>query len=177
MYTLNELITVRYNSAELAVPHKVLALDPGNCTGYAIFTDGECSEAGQIETIQEHQNNNGVSCLIDWDAVFVLLEQDDWDYVVMENYRIYSHKLDRHTFSEVPTLRLIGGIDAWCDQRRTPLFYTMATNAKGFVTDAKLKAWGLNKTHALRHSADAIRHAIYFLLVTYPLTQQKNGGR
>jgi hypothetical protein len=39
----------------------------------------------------------------------------------------------------------------------------MASQAKAFVTDQKLKEWGFWK-EGMRHSRDAIRHGLYFLL-------------
>ena len=45
------------------------------------------------------------------------------------------------------------------------LKFLFTIKAKGFVTDAKLKEWGLWQD-GLRHSRDAIRHGIYFLVVS-----------
>jgi hypothetical protein len=43
------------------------------------------------------------------------------------------------------------------------IHYQMATTAKTFVTDEKLKQWGFWQ-EGMRHSRDAIRHGLYFLL-------------
>ena len=46
-----------------------------------------------------------------------------------------------------------------------PIAYQMAFQGKGFATDARLKEWGFWK-EGMKHSRDAIRHGIYYLLVT-----------
>jgi hypothetical protein len=47
----------------------------------------------------------------------------------------------------------------------------MAHQAKGFVTDEKLKAWGFYQK-GVRHARDSIRHACYFLLFDKSLDQK-----
>lgn len=84
--------------------------------------------------------------------------------VIYENYRVYAHKLERHSNSEVYTLRLVGVIEYLCDvKHKIPYYNQMAQQAKGFVTDDKLKKWGYYR-QGLRHARDAIRHGCYFLL-------------
>ena len=87
-------------------------------------------------------------------------------HVICEDYRVYAHKLERHANSQVVTLRLIGGIDYVCRfMMELPLAYAMAVSAKGFITDDRLKDWGMWQP-SMKHSRDAIRHGLYFLIVT-----------
>jgi hypothetical protein len=117
-------------------------------------------ECGQLATVvrfgggdEHHINVTGITKLID------IYEPD---IVVMENYRVYKNKLDRHTNSDVPTLQLIGQIKYVCGQRNIPIALQMAAQAKGFADDNKLKQW--NFWGRSVHARDAIRHGVYYLL-------------
>jgi hypothetical protein len=137
------------------IPKDTLCLDPGETTGWALFHFQHLVRCGQIETVKDGE--------IQWGNLHHLFWETLPAFVVCEDYRIYAHKLARHTFSPVITLRLIGGIELTCYQNNWPIVYQMATTAKGFVTDEKLKEWGFWQEN-MRHSRDAIRHGIYFLL-------------
>ncbi len=155
MYSFEELVKRVRKDDKL--PNYLLALDPGETTGFAIFNKLSLVREGQIRTIEGD--------IIFWDEIERLIVNSEFsiDCIVCENYRIYQHKLARHSYSPVMTLRLIGGIDYLARKLHISIYYQMATQAKGFVTDEKLKQWGFwlpNK----RHSRDAIRHACYFLL-------------
>jgi hypothetical protein len=140
---------------DFKVPNRMLCLDPGETSGWAYFRGTELVSSGQIRTVNDGK--------IDWDALTELLDNHLIARLVCEDYRIYEHKLTRHTFSPVLTLRLIGGIEYYANINELPITYQMAAQAKGFVTDAKLKTWGLYQ-EGMRHSRDAIRHGIYYLL-------------
>lgn len=137
----------------------VICLDPGETTGFAIFDNTTLVRSGQLHTVE-----NGK---ILWDNLIEFLTKNvdttKNNYFVCENYRIYQHKLARHSFSPVVTLRLIGGIDLIAHSSEIPIYYQMAAQAKGFVTDQKLKDWGF-WIKGKNHARDAIRHGIYFLL-------------
>jgi hypothetical protein len=162
-----------------ATPERLLCLDPGETTGWALFEHQQLVRWEQIETVKDEQ--------IIWKNLIDLFIDTNPTYIVCEDYRIYEHKLARHSFSPVLTLRLIGGIDllsfmgwyvqavdrVYADSRdkstnflmrcTCPIHYQMATTAKGFVTDDKLKYWDFWQD-GMRHSRDAIRHGCYFLL-------------
>lgn len=142
------------------MPEVLLCLDPGHTTGYCVFRRGILTVAGQIRTVNQDDS-------INWSDVRLLMDNIKPTHVVMEDYRVYSHKLERHSFSRVPTLRLIGAIDYLCWERNVPTFYQMATSHKGFVTDEKLKRWGLYE-QGQRHSRDSMRAGLYFLIVVWP---------
>jgi len=155
------------------IPNRMLCLDPGETTGWALFEDHQLVRWGQIPTVVDGK--------IKWHELDLLFIDTMPDYVVCEDYRVYDHKLDRHSYSQVPTLRLIGGIDLMCnlgwytveeaedvdnsyyEQHTCPIHYQMAVTAKSFCTDEKLKQWGFWQ-EGMRHSRDAIRHGCYFLL-------------
>lgn len=167
MYSLSELIAAKYKGREELIPKRMLCLDPGNDTGWSYFENGNLVRWGQLDTAEDKGGVNGSSTLLFWKPLQNLFFDCAPTVVVCENYRVYSHKLERHTFSEIPTLRLIGGIDFLAFSLKTQVFYQMATAHKGFVTDDKLKYWGLWK-EGQRHSRDSIRAGVYYLLVSNP---------
>lgn len=132
---------------EIAWP--VVSLDPGDTTGWSVFQDGELKSAGQIPgTAQEIEN---------------LLESWEPAVVVAEEYRVYGWKAKQHSWSDVPTLQLIGAMKYICEKLGIPYFMQSAQQAKGFATNDKLQGWGLWQASS-RHANDAIRHAVYYLL-------------
>lgn len=189
-----ELIRKVYSGDFSTIPERMLVLDPGETTGWALFEKGYLKSYGQEETVvlSKEKGAKQGDKTIDWCALESLFVMEEPTLVVCENYRIYAHKLERHSYSQVETLRLIGGIDMMCHngwmQREVPgdgwddklwigdpcefqkyyqpvpIAYQMAVQAKGFVTDEKLKEWGF-WLEGMRHSRDAIRHGIYYLVI------------
>lgn len=134
-------------------PARLLCLDPGHTTGWAVFENGLLTASGQAATMDKG-----------WSEIDNLFNDVQPTMVIYENYRVYAHKLERHSNSEVYTLRLIGVIEYLCDVKfGIPQYNQMAHQAKGFVTDEKLKKWGFYK-RAEKHARDAMRHGCYFLL-------------
>jgi hypothetical protein len=146
------LMKVRQNDRRWQVPSRLLALDPGETTGWALFVEGELKDAGQI--VARH---NPAQALVE------LFNKTNPTDVVAEDYKVYSWKIRDHSWSNLFTPKLIGALQMLCAQRRIPLTMQMAQSAKGFCTNDKLYMWGLHK-HGKRHADDAIRHAVYFLL-------------
>jgi hypothetical protein len=167
MNSYEELLNKIYAGAPDALPKSLLCLDPGETTGWALFENGKLTRWGQAKTVigTTAPGRKKGPKVMNWSELQDLFEFTEPTAVVCEDYKIYAHKLDRHTFSSVETLRLIGGIDMTCAMKELPLAYQMAVQAKGFVTDAKLKRWGF-WIEGMRHSRDAIRHGIYYLFVT-----------
>lgn len=136
----------------------VLALDPGETTGVAAFgcTDKEATlvHAGQIKTwpIQDCVHN-----------LTKLLDDIKPDFVVFELYAVYEWKSDSHSWSQIPTVQVIGSLQTLLVQRNIPWTSQTAQVAKNFCKDEKLEEWGF-WLKGLRHARDAIRHGCYFLL-------------
>ena len=138
------------------VPHKLICFDPGKTTGWCTFVDGRLDHYGQIEHCYDDDN-------IDVSGVLKLLQEEQPDFILYEDYKVYAHKLTRHTFNPVFTLRLIGAIETYSQMNNIPTHKQMAVTAKNFCTDDKLKQWGFWEP-GMRHARDAIRHGCYFLL-------------
>lgn len=131
-------------------PSTLLALDPGETTGWALFRDGTLTGAGQFR----------VSSVTVFDRLFDRFQPDQ---LVVEQYRIYPWRSKQHQWSDVPTLRYIGAIQHAAALRGIPIHFQMAQLVKVFCTNTKLKQWGLHKD-GLKHADDAIRHGCYYLL-------------
>ncbi len=149
---------VRKAKSVKAFEGRLLALDPGQTTGACIWDciSGEDDRRiwhGQLDT---WPMSNGVK------NFSALLAQFHPTLVVYESYNIYSWKLETHSFSDVPTLRIIGGMETQLLQLGIPYTHQSAQVAKTFVTDEKLHQFGYWEK-GLKHSRDAHRHAIYFL--------------
>lgn len=138
------------------VPERLLVFDPGKTTGWCLFEKGHLSKVGHLESCYDDNN-------IDTAPFIELLSEIKPDFVLYEDYRVYAHKLERHTFNPVFTLRLIGAIEAYVQINKISAHKQMAVTAKNFVTDDKLKQWGFYQS-GMKHARDAIRHACYFLL-------------
>lgn len=160
MITFEALCQAR-GVVELSTPTRLLCLDPGHTTGWCVFEGIKLSTWGQTDTIVNRVGNNEGD--LDWLAFEQLLTQTRPERIVCEDYRVYSHKLDRHTNSRILTIHIIGALEYYCAMHDIPLEFRLAAAAKGFVTDDKLKAWGFYQP-GMRHSRDAIRHGIYELL-------------
>ena len=145
--TFDELLK-RYRP-EYKPPELLLAIDPGETTGYATFVKGKYFHSGIIQ----------FSATYDWQLLFATTP----DIVVCEEYRIYGGQRLAHTGSKVETVRIIGVIEYMCRQYYIPIHMQMASSHKNFCTDDKLKEWnfykGINK-----HARDAIRIGCYWLL-------------
>lgn len=145
------------NKRQKFADNKLLCIDPGGTTGIAVFHKGELKMVTQLDTIDSKTDK------VNYHVIDDFLRSTDFDRIIIEDYRVYQHKLKEHSFSKIPTLRLIGAIEYYCEMGNIPIDYQMAMQAKGFATDAKLKSWGFWQT-GMRHSRDAIRHGIYWLL-------------
>ena len=136
-----------------ALPVDLVALDPGETTGYAHFHAGKLVSSSQLPT---HRIKVSVPILQK-----VILPSTS--LVVYEDYRIYAWKTESHAWASLHTPKLLGVIETVAHLTDTPTFTQMAQQAKQFCTDQKLKEWGYYQP-GLQHARDAIRHGCYYLL-------------
>lgn len=162
--TYQTLLDNIFKSKGREIPSRVLCLDPGETTGWCLFDRGELVDFGQIRTVIKVTMGKKEDKFVAWGTLEKLFQDTHPTHIVCENYRVYAHKLERHSNSEIHTVRLIGGIDYLAHKLEIPLVYQMASQAKGFVTDDRLKAWDFWQP-GMRHARDAIRHGIYWLLI------------
>jgi hypothetical protein len=146
---------------ELAFKGKLLTFDPGETTGWC---DVDTTTTPYLVTWGQFKTWPLVDAFKNLDLYINNLKPD---YVVYESYNIYSWKSDDHKQSDVPTLQVIGMLQTLLISRSIPYSTRNAQQAKGFVTDDKLKSWGLY-TRGDRHGRDALRHACFHLLFGPP---------
>lgn len=135
-------------------PHLVVAVDPGETTGIAILQEGNLVREDFIGTGDAVAGTGAI-----WNWINKLVPGVP-DFLVIEEYRVYSWKARSHSWSNLHTARLIGGLDVIASWKGIEVVKQSAQQAKGFCTDEKLKEWGFYSTN--RHARDAIRHACYF---------------
>lgn len=145
---------------------KLLALDPGQTTGWSIWTHQD----HQTELVRQGQAStwpmtDAVKSLNDLVGMAQRVEAKGPLLLVFEAYNVYAHKLQQHTHSDVPTLRVIGVIETLCTQAGVEYFTQTAQVAKAFSTDGNLKSWGYYQ-RGQRHARDSVRHGTYFIMFT-----------
>lgn len=139
----------------------LLSLDPGHTTGFAFW----CVENNGPQIVKSGQLRSWHNEELVFDEFHKLLKTTD--RVVMESYQVYDWKKDEHSFSQVPTIQIIGCIKTLCQLEKKPYYTQTAQVAKQFVTDEKLEKWGMWKVGE-RHARDSIRHGCYWLLFGKP---------
>ena len=150
--TFQELL-LKTRGFEWEPPERLVAIDPGETIGYSYFKDGHFQLAGQSTDLKDFIN---------------ILTGYNPTVVAYEEYRIYSNKLSQHTLSKIPTLKVIGGIELVCDIKDYKKIAQLASTAKGFCTDLKLKEWGFYQS-GKRHANDSIMHGCHALLFSKEL--------
>lgn len=137
----------------------LISFDPGHTTGYAVWhvtkEQAHLVETGQVMTwtkddlvIEPFQD---------------LVKKYSPTDIVLESYQIYEWKSSDHSWSQIPTVQVIGCIKTICKMNNIPYWSQTAQVAKQFCDDKKLESWGYWK-EGMRHARDAIRHGCYFLL-------------
>lgn len=134
-----------------------LGLDPGHTTGAALIHDFRLIWARQLET--SHVENTYDSIRDLFDEVLNVYDVGSIQ-IACEDYKVYDWKAESHSWSKVHTIKVVGLIQFLAYEHRIPIKMRMASAAKGWMTDDKLRTWGLY-VEGQRHSRDAIRHAAY----------------
>lgn len=155
-----------------ALPAKILSLDPGETTGFAIWKKQDwLLDEGGNPTVKEPLHCisfcgqlNTKTIREGFKSFGGLISTYRPDLIVIEDYRVYGWKTEEHAWSNVHTIQLIGMIKGFCVQTPgTPFVLQSAQVAKQFCTDDKLEQWDYWKV-GMRHGRDAIRHGAYYIL-------------
>lgn len=144
---------------------KILALDPGECTGVCIVDWPHNRQIKPREDMSQYIKYQGH---IEGKELHIQAkkledlrkEYGTFDYVIFEKFLLYGHKAATQIGSEMHTSQVIAVIKMWAMNHHMPKIEQMAQNAKKFYTDQKLKDHKVYPT-GLRHSKDATRHALY----------------
>ena len=136
---------------------RILALDPGVTTGWALFTKGAPDErytSGQVGPE---------------DRIWTFLESSrfasaqftpDLELIVMERFQ-YRNALPK---ADLTPVKVIGIVEEWSRQRNVPVVLQTPSQRLWF-TDERLETLGLLKTpkSSWPHANDAMRHLLVYL--------------
>lgn len=135
-------------------------------TGFCTMVDGEIEQLGAIKALDY------ASDVEYWMAHVNLIRQINPDAMVMEGFRLYGHKKNEQVNSELETPQLIGVLKTTCWGLGIPLKIQFAVEVKNRWSDEVLLRKGIlkevggrtycNGLVTMRHSRDAIRHAINY---------------
>lgn len=128
---------------------KVVALDPGRTTGYAM---GDISEDGHmiIATGQHKWSQRDLHNNLEWYQP---------DYIVYETFE-YRRKKDR---ADLYPRELIGVIELYADVENIRTHTQSPSSAMTYFTDTRLKEDGVYKP-GKPHANDAARHLLYWFV-------------
>lgn len=128
---------------------RILAIDPGLVTGMAVWSSGAfvSSEVTPRQEVYAYLND----------------KVEIFDVVLIERYDISARTAKLS--SQMDALYLIGAAEALC-YLSAAKFIISGRDAKGFSTDAKLKALGWHTPTKGGHANDAARHLLRYLAVT-----------
>lgn len=141
----------------------ILVLDPGETTGWAVFSQGLLVEWGQEAT------GKNPSLMAD-----LIRSKIGVELILFEEYRVRGNKFRTHVGSEVVTIQHIGAIHVVAAELGIPTVKQAAGLAKAFATDVKLRRWGLFQPNQ-RHTNDAIRHGVRYLLFNHEPEKRAHG--
>lgn len=146
-------------SSGLSTRSPILALDPGGTTGVCALVKDELY-VGQLGPDEHHRElfnlvSRGSSLIpTEWYYPY-------WDTVIYESFQ-YRNSL---TKADLIPVEYIGVIKIGAHVSRTRTQSQTPSMAKKLFDDQKVKALGL-WTPGLPHANDAVRHMLYYLVVT-----------
>lgn len=156
---------------------KILAIDPSGNFHEGQGTTGWClmNSDCKVEAIGQVRAKDFETQYEYWDKILRIINDTfQYDFLVIEDYRLYKHKASSQINSKMETPRLLGVIE-YCSKRE--VHYQMAAQVKqrwkdellckkGYLTKRQHKSsthYYLNGLLTTPHMRDAIRHAIHFI--------------
>lgn len=145
---------------------KILALDPGGTTGWALYQDmtvegdqydcppaimsGDFYTIGQIGPEEHHGR------------LWHLFQHQQPTMIVCESFEF--RQFDGHrTGIRLDSKEYIGLVKLWRELEGTPVVFQTASLGKTFCTDDKIKALNL-WTPGHKHAMDAMRHLLTYMV-------------
>lgn len=144
-------------NAQKRLSSTLIALDPGETTGVAIWFPSEAS------FILQQWNTKDL--MPSFNHLREVLHLNKIKHIRFEDYKVYDHKARDHVNNSLHTAQWIGCIKLCADLQQVPRSEKMAQAAKTFWTDDKLKIIDAYSP-GMRHARDALRHLL--LLMIFP---------
>lgn len=147
---------------------RILCVDPGEDTGWAIFDDDEFIDAdtsklwefGEAVYAALHDDPMTLELTGDWLAQkFVGIEA-----IVCEDFRIYPWEAKKGTLNwdQVRTARLIGALTLLAKVKLGKSIVLQPAAIKERAEAAGAEHYFMSPLHENRHANDAIRHGVYY---------------
>jgi hypothetical protein len=138
----------------------ILALDPGETTGLALFDPSTfhillC----QLDTKDIGEGYDKVWGILN----YLSLDAPSLEHLRYEDYRVYGHMTEQHSWAALHTAQFIGAIRVAAYLAQVRVSCALAIHAKSFWDDDKLKMCGLYNP-GLKHARDAERHLLRYLV-------------
>jgi hypothetical protein len=135
---------------------RVIALDPGTHTGVCIYdTKGSIFEVYTLGPEEHHL------------TLLQELQEFEPDHVVWERFQYQRRELTKGVSLVLDSREYIGIAKLYCQQHVAVTRHEQTpAQAKNLWTDQKLKKLGLWEMTKSAHERDALRHMLYFLVVT-----------
>jgi hypothetical protein len=136
---------------------RLLAVDPGETTGISVV---DCTP-GYVELVHQDQLPCWPleSAVGRFDRIF---REHLPKFMVHEAYHVYKWRLQEHSFSEVPTIQIIGALRTIAILHGVPYAEQTAQTGKAFFTDHRLKSLDMHFP-GQQHARDSLRHAAQYL--------------
>ncbi|MBA7691033.1 hypothetical protein ES703_99571 [subsurface metagenome] len=124
---------------------KILAIDPGETCGVAIFKDDKLIEATELSEKE----------------LLIHIEIDKPDVIIVEAYLHFPWVKD-YAVHEYPTAELIGKIKLLAEQLNLRITTQPVGLVKSVITKRVLRHFDI-KPYKSKHINDAIKHGLYYL--------------
>jgi hypothetical protein len=136
---------------------RIIAIDPGDQTGYAIGVLGP----GLFE-LQDYGYTDWKSFVINYDRV--MLSERPFDIVVYESWRLRSTAAKQKTGSTFPEIQCIGGVKLAAWRNAGTVLVSQEPSFKP-VIDAQMGGTDyLPGRDGAEHHRDAVRHLYYYVI-------------
>ena len=155
-----KLVELRHRVNKSKFEGTLIALDPGETTGVTVVHVPFSQDSIDIRHQCQIKSWPLERFIGDFNTMLALYKPE---FVVFESYHVYAWRLNEHTFSEVPTIQIIGSLQTLCHLQKIPYGEQTAQTGKAFWTDERLKTFGVFKTGE-KHARDSLRHALQYLV-------------
>ena len=145
---------------------KVVAIDPGETTGYAVV---EWDTSSAKIPLKAPKNSFKVSTgeLEGYSNIKALISKENPDKVIYEGFKLYPWKAKNKIWSNFPTVEVIGVIKYLMETYFPDIeLVEQLPKDKKFYDNPKLKKLGIYDDRSA-HERDGLRHAFYYLTMLY----------
>lgn len=156
---------------------RIIVFDPSGNFKEGKGTSGICfADSGRITELSQIRAKDFSETEAYWYAHIELIKNHNWDWVVIEGYRLYNHrgmKASSQSNSEFETVQLIGALKMACWMNHIPCTIQYASEVKSRWSEKVLVNSGIlensngryyfNGLPTNTHQRDALKHALHFL--------------